>query len=66
MKKNKIILGISIIWIPILMIMIAENITKILTMDFIINCVYAVIPAAIIGLIIMDIEEAKIYRRARK
>lgn len=56
MKIKKTLLGTSILWIPMLAIIIAENITKILTMDFIINCVYISIPVAILGLIIMDMK----------
>ena len=66
MKKIiEFLLGTSIIWLPILGSIIAEQLSNIITMDHIMFVVYISIPIIFFILIKMDIEEMKAERRKR-
>ena len=66
MKKIiEFLLGTSIIWLPILGSIIAEQLSNIITMDHIMFVVYISIPIILIILVKMDIDEMKAERRKR-
>lgn len=58
-------LGTSVIWLPILGSIIAEKLSKIITMDHIMAVVYISIPVLILILIKMDIDDMKAERRKK-
>ena len=66
---NKIIefmIGTSILWLPILGSIIAEQLSEMINMEQIIKFIYILIPVLLIISIKMDIEDEKEERRLRK
>lgn len=62
-KIFEFLIGISIIWLPIVASIIVEKLCQIITMDHIMTVVYISIPVLIATLIKMDIDETKAERR---
>lgn len=65
-KIIELLLGTSILWIPIVGSIIAEKLSEIITMEQIMIVVYISIPVLLIAIIKMDIDEAKEERRKRR
>lgn len=64
-KIIEFMVGTSIIWLPIIASIIAEQLSNIITMDHIMTVVYISIPVLLISLLKMDIDEMKAERRKR-
>lgn len=64
-KIIEFLVGTSILWLPILASIIAEQLSNIITMDMIMTVVYISIPVLLVVLIKMDIDEVKMERRKR-
>lgn len=61
----ELLVGTSIIWLPIIASIIAEKLAEIITMDMIMTVVYISIPVCFGILIKMEIDEMKAGRRVR-
>lgn len=64
-KIIEFLVGTSILWLPIVASIIAEQLSNIITMDMIMTVVYISIPVLLVVLIKMDIDELKMERRKR-
>lgn len=59
------LLGTSILWLPIVASIIAEQLSRIITMDHIMTIVYISIPILLINILKADIDEMKAERRKK-
>lgn len=64
-KIIEFLLGTSIIWIPIVGSIIAEELSQLIAMEEIMAIVYISIPILFIAIIKMEMDEAKEERRKR-
>ena len=59
MKFIRFLLGISIIWLPIILCIIAKKITEIITMESIMTILYIAMPILLIILLKINNQERK-------
>ena len=59
------IIGMWIIWLPILGSFIAEKLAEVITMEQIMTVVYIAIPILFVAIVKMDLQEAK-YKSNKK